>query len=64
LVLSGLLENESEDEAEDREGFGQSQTKERDRLEHALGFRLTCNAVDVSGNTRPTPIPPPIAERP
>src|SRR6478735_11679686 len=46
-VLKGLLENESEDQAQDGECFGQGQAKECDRLQDALGFRLACNAVDV-----------------
>src|SRR4029453_17543030 len=48
LFESRRLENESEDEAEDGKSFGQCQTKECDRLQHALSFRLTSNTVDVS----------------
>jgi hypothetical protein len=43
------LENESEDQAEDGEGFSQRKAEECDRLQDALGFGLTCHAVDVSG---------------
>src|SRR6478735_216675 len=46
-VLKGLLENESEDQAQDGECFGQGQAEECYRLQDALGFRLARNAVDV-----------------
>src|SRR4029453_5822651 len=49
LVPLGLAENESEDQTQDGEGFSQRKAEECDRLQDALGFRLTCHTVDVSG---------------